>query len=181
MNKQEFASFAMAMKTYYSKEQLLPNQQAMELWFRELQDIPIDVAEAALRKWVSIQKWSPTIAEIRELASEISYGDIPDWGEGWKQVCEAMRKFGREYPKSALASMDDLTAEATKQLGTWWNLCSSTNVEADRANFRIIYESLAKKKKVSQQMALPLHEAIYKLQMPSEEQKFLMGDAHDRP
>ena len=176
MDKQEFATLAMAIRTYYPKENILPNKEAMQLWFRELNDIPYQVAEAALRKWVSTNKWSPSIAEIREAAANIQNGDIPDWGEGWKQVCEAMRKFGREYPKSALASMDELTAEATRQLGTWWNLCSSTNVEADRANFRVIYESLAKKKKVSQQMALPLHETIYRLQIPSEDQKFLMGE-----
>jgi hypothetical protein len=57
MTKQEFATFAMALKTYYPREQILPNQQAMELWYRELQDIPMQVAEATLRKWVSTNKW----------------------------------------------------------------------------------------------------------------------------
>lgn len=33
MTKKEFAKIAMALKTYYPKESLLPNEQAMELWF----------------------------------------------------------------------------------------------------------------------------------------------------
>ena len=57
MNKKEFGIFAAALKTYYPKEQILPNQQAMELWYRELCDIPYITAEAALRKWVVISKW----------------------------------------------------------------------------------------------------------------------------
>lgn len=164
MDKKEFATFAMALKTYYPREQILPNQQAMELWFRELQDIPADVAETSLRKWVSTSKWSPSIAEIREMAAEISGGDIPDWGSGWQQVCDATRKFGREYPKSAYNSMHPVVAEAAKQLGPWWDLCCSTNQEADRANFRMIYEAVAKRKQKEQQLALPLQNDIQRIQ-----------------
>ena len=86
--------FAMALRTYYPKEQLLPNQQAMELWYRELCDIPYNVAEAALRKWVATNKWSPTIADLREMAATVTEGEMPDWGEGWEQVLKAIKKYG---------------------------------------------------------------------------------------
>ena len=56
MDKKEFALFASALRTYYSKENLLPNSQAMELWFRQLMDIPYPVAEATLNKWVATNK-----------------------------------------------------------------------------------------------------------------------------
>ena len=78
MTKQEFAQFAMALRTYFPKEQLLPNTQAMELWYQELADIPFDVAQLTLRKWVSTNKWSPSIAEIRELAATVTDGELPD-------------------------------------------------------------------------------------------------------
>lgn len=64
MTEQEFAKFAMGLKTYYPRENLLPNRPAMELWYRQLQDLPYEVAETALNKWVSTNKWSPSIAEI---------------------------------------------------------------------------------------------------------------------
>ena len=44
MNKKEFATFTMALKTYYPRENLLPNEQAREVWFSQLQDIPFEVA-----------------------------------------------------------------------------------------------------------------------------------------
>ena len=65
MNRKEFALFASALRTYYPREKLLPNEQAMELWFNQLQDIPYKVAELTLNKWVATNKWSPSIADIR--------------------------------------------------------------------------------------------------------------------
>ena len=99
MDKKEFALFASALRTYYSKENLLPNSQAMELWFRQLMDIPYPVAEATLNKWVATNKWSPSIAEIRELAAEIQNGKLPDWGEAWEETCKAISRYGYYRPK----------------------------------------------------------------------------------
>ena len=146
MDKKEFSMFAMGLKTYYPRENLLPNNQAMELWFKQLEDIPYKVAEVALHKWVATNKWSPTIADIREMAAETLQGEIPDWGEGWQQVMRAIRLYGSYEPQKAYDSMDELTETTVKRLG-WNNLCFSENQEVDRANFRMIYEAEAKKKK----------------------------------
>ena len=163
MDKKEFSMYAMAIRTYYPKEQILPNQQAMELWYRELQDIPYDVAEAALRQWVSTNKWSPSIAEIREMASTVQNGSIPDWGDGWEQVIMAIRKYGSYRIPEAMESFDPLTRQCVERLG-FRNICMSENIAADRANFRMIFEQLAERKQREQQMALPLKEIILKIQ-----------------
>ena len=73
VNKKEFATFAMALKTYYPKEQLLPNPQAMELWYQQVRDIPVQIAEMALQKWVSTNKWSPTISELKGMVEKIHW------------------------------------------------------------------------------------------------------------
>lgn len=65
MNKKEFAIFTDALKTYYPKEQILPNPQSMDLWYQELKDIPFQIASLALRKWVATNKWSPSISDLR--------------------------------------------------------------------------------------------------------------------
>lgn len=67
MTKQEFGRFVMALKTYYPRESaLLPNSQSIELWFNQLKDLDYITAEKALNKWVKENKWSPSIAEIRQ-------------------------------------------------------------------------------------------------------------------
>lgn len=173
MDKKEFATFAMALKTYYPREALLPNSQAMELWFRELCDLPFDVAEAAMRKWVSTNKWSPSIAELREVAAEIRHGKLPDWGDGWQQVQHAIKKYGYYRQKEAMDSMDPFVRDIARRIG-FTNLCLSDNPSADRANFRMLYEELARKEQTRQQMALPLQTTISRLQLQfSDEGRFL--------
>jgi hypothetical protein len=163
MDKQEFSTLAMAIRTYYPKENILPNAPAMELWFRELQDIPFQVAEAALRKWVSTNKWSPSIAEIREMAANVRNGDIPDWGEGWEEVQRAIRKHGMYNVKDAMDSFTPLTRQVVERLG-FRNICVSENPMAERANFRQCYEILAKREQTRQQVALPLQSVIKQIQ-----------------
>ena len=117
----------------------------MELWYNQLQDIPYNVAEATLNKWVAIEKWSPSIADIRQLATELVNGVTKDWGDGWEQVDFAIRRYGAYREAEALESMDELTRQVVKRLG-FKNICLSENLQNDRANFRMIYEQLAQRK-----------------------------------
>lgn len=162
MDKKEFGMFASALRTYYSRENLLPNSQALELWFRQLQDIPFPVAEAVLDKWVATNKWSPSIADIRELATEIQIGKLPDWGEAWEETCKAIRRFGMYRAKEGIESLSPLTMETVNRLG-WNNLCLSENQTADRANFRQCYEIVAKREHEAKILPLPLQETIKQL------------------
>lgn len=142
MNKQEFGLFAAALKTYYPREALLPNNQAMELWYKQLSDIPYHIAEMSLNKWVATNKWSPSIADIREMAVTIKSGEKPQWSDGWEEVLKAIRCFGSYRETEALESMSELTRLSVRRLG-FKNLCMSENIMADRANFRMIYEQMA--------------------------------------
>lgn len=160
MTRQEFWQFAAAIRTYYSRENILPNEQAMELWFRQLQDIPFPVAEAILAKWVATNNWSPSIADIRDGVAEIQNGGpAPDWGEAWDQAMNAIRRFGSYDEDGALASLPPLTRETVRRLG-YKSLCWSENQVADRANFRQVYEILSKRKVETDKIPLPVRETL---------------------
>ena len=163
MDKKEFATFAAALKTYYPKENLLPNPQAMELWYRQLQDIPFMVIEASLNKWVATQKWSPSIAELREMAISVTAGEKPLWSDGWEQVQTAIRKFGMYNIGAAMESFDDVTMKTVKRLG-FRELCMSENPMQDRANFRMIFEQIAERKEKAQQLPASLTALIGEIQ-----------------
>ena len=169
LDKTEFGLLAAAIRTYYPKENILPNKESMELWFRELQDIPANVAEAALRKWVATNKWSPSIAELRETAAEVQNGEIPDWGEGWERVLTAIRKYGSYREREALESLDPMTRTCVQRLG-FRNICMSENISTDRANFRMMYESLAEREQTRQQVAIPLQEVINQLRLTEKDE-----------
>ena len=159
MEKQEFSMFAMALRTYFPKENILPNQQAMELWYRELSDIPFPVAEAALRKWVATNKWSPSIAEIREMTSDIQHGEQLTWGEAWEKALTAIRRFGYLNPKDALDSLDPLTRKCVENIG-YLDLCKSENIMVERAHFQKIFEVYAKREQTDKRLPNNLRKAI---------------------
>lgn len=159
MTQKEFATFAMALKTYYPRETLMPNEQAMKLWFSQLQDIPYDLAEIALNKWVATNKWSPSIADLRESVANIKMGYIPDWGEAWEQVLHAISHYGYYQQAEALESMDELTRYCVKRIG-FSNICRTENIAVDRANFRMIYEQMIDRKRMGAQLPESLIKAI---------------------
>ena len=151
INKQEFAIFASALRTYYPKEKLLPNEQAMQLWYNQLQDIPYKVAELTLNKWVATNKWSPSIADIREQATEVTQGAAKDWGEAWQDVLRAIRLYGSYEEDKALNSLDETTRRVVKNMG-YRNLCFSEEIQVDRANFRMMYERQIERNKQDAQL-----------------------------
>lgn len=163
MNKKEFSLFASALKTYYPKEKLLPNEQAMELWYQQLQDIPYKLAEVVLNKWVAIEKWSPSIADIRQQATELASGEPKDWGDGWEQVERAIRYIGLYNEDEAMKSFDDITRQVVKRLG-FVNLCLSENVAADRANFRMLYDQITNRQNQNNQLPERIRNVIQSIQ-----------------
>lgn len=159
MNRQEFALFASALRTYYSRENLLPNAQAMDLWFRALADIPYDSACVMLDKWVMLNKWSPSISEIREQCAEMTEEPRRDWSEGWADVLAAVRAFGWAREAEAIARLDPVTAETVRRIG-WMNICASENLSIERASFRTIYETMDKRQREEKQLPQSLKSVI---------------------
>lgn len=159
MTKKEFAIFASALRTYYPKEKLLPNEQAIELWYKQLQDIPYNVAEVTLNKWVATNKWSPSIADIREAATDLTQGGAKEWGDAWQDVLRAIRIYGTWRESEALESLDDVTRQTVKQLG-FKNLCMSEEIQVDRANFRMIYENQLQRQRQDAQLPPRLKQLI---------------------
>lgn len=166
MDRKEFSAFAMALKTFYPREQLLPNDQAMQLWYAQLRDIPDDVAQLALHKWVATNKWPPTIAEIRETAANITHGDSLTWGEAWEKLKAAVKKYGANGQREAMESFDPLTRRAVECFGYREFCIASVETEmADRAHFQRIFETLARRENTRQQIPAALQSAISTLQI----------------
>ena len=142
MDKKEFSFIAAALRTYYPRYNMLPNPEAIDLWYQELKDIPYDLAASALRKWTNTEKWPPSIAEIRSMAGTIVNGPAADWGDGWQEVKAAIRRYGWCREKEALASLSPAARTAAARIG-WMDICCSENLEALRAQFRQVFQTEA--------------------------------------
>lgn len=163
MTQKEFATFAMALKTYYPKENVLPNSQAMDLWYRQLNDIDYQVISTALDKWVATNKWSPSIADIRELSTEIAIGNLPDWSEAWEKVVKAFSFFGRNRADEAMDAFDEITRTAVHRIGGFTKLCNTENLTSDRARFAEVYTAIAQRKKKDEQVPMLVRQTIDRL------------------
>lgn len=162
MSREEFKILVKGMKAVYAQPSFIPDQDAFNVWYGLMKDIDYQVCNAAIQKWMLTNKFPPTIAEIRELATEIQCGKLPDWGEAWEETCKAIRRYGFYRPKEGLESLSPLTRETVNRLG-WSNLCLSENPTADRANFRQCYEVVAKREHENNVLSLPLIETIKQL------------------
>lgn len=151
MTFDEFKVIADAIRNYYPKETIMPTPESVILWFEELKDLDATATKTALRKWVSINKWSPSIADIREAVSGIINPKIKDWSEAYEDARMAVRRFGSYNPQAAFATLDELTRKTVKRIG-YYEMCMGENKAADRANFRMIYETLAKRESEDRQM-----------------------------
>lgn len=164
MDKIEFTKFAMVLKTAYPKDNLLPSKESMSIWYQMLMDIPYDIAEVALRRWISTNKWAPSIADIREYSTAINEGETPSWGEAWQTVLRAVSKYGYMNEQRALNSLQPLARRATEMIG-FQTICTSENIAMERANFRKCYEAIAEREKEDAQLPKALLDTIKTLQL----------------
>ena len=145
MTEQEFTLIAMAIKTYYPNENIMPNKQAFSLWYDMLKDLPYKETELALKKWVTTNKWSPKISDLRAEVSALAI-EYKDYGEAWQEVLQAISQYGFYQADKALESMSPITREAVERIG-FTNICMSDYIISERAQFEKIYNSLVERKK----------------------------------
>lgn len=129
MTKKEFSMIANAMRTYYPREKILPNEQSMELWYNQLKDIPYDLAEKALNKWVATNKWSPSISDIRNTVSEDSAKkDMLSELDAWAQTRLAIRdsSYHAEERFDELPEICQRIVESPENLRKWALMDSET-------------------------------------------------------
>lgn len=144
MKAEEFAVIAAALQTAYPWANLFPTTEAMDIWHGKLKDIPCEVMSAVVNRWIDTKTQPPTIADIRQEADIVVNGLPPTWADGWEQVQKAIGRYGYMQREAALASMDEVTAETVRRIG-WQQICESENVDALRANFRMVYETMSRR------------------------------------
>lgn len=142
MSFEQFKIIVKALKSVYTKENFLPDEYSVKVWYKALMDIPYEIANIAVLECSKTLKFPPSIAEIRTRSAQIINGRAQTWGESWEKVCKAIRKYGSWNENKALDSFDPLTRRTVEAIGYQY-LCASENPMADRAHYQRIYEQLA--------------------------------------
>ncbi len=144
MNKQEFGRIVMALKSYYPDKNLFPSNEACDLWYERLSDLDYMTTQTAVNKWAETNKWPPAISEIREMVTKVTGSRLPDWGSEWEKAHKLAGNLGFHRKEEALAQLNEAGRRAVNCIG-WESMCHDEDQTANRANFRMIYESEAKR------------------------------------
>lgn len=94
MSLDEFKKLALAIKTYYPREFIFPNEAALSMWYEELKDLDYDSAGIGLRKYVLTNRLPPAISDIRAYASAVDAGDEISENQAWEMVYRALGNSG---------------------------------------------------------------------------------------
>lgn len=164
MDRDEFKILVKGMKAVYAQPTFIPDQDAFNMWYALLGDLSYEVCSVAIKKYMLTNKFPPTVAEIRELASGITNGDPLTWGESWERALNAVRKYGSYNKQAALDGLDPLTRKCVENIG-YLELCRSENIMVERAHYQRIFEVYAKREKTESQIPPALQAAISRLQI----------------
>lgn len=150
MTAKEFGFLADAIKTYFPRDNVLPTENAMRLWYSELKDIPYQLAHTALRKYVSTNKFAPTIADIREQVAELNNQNEEELNEtaAWSLVLKAIRR-STYYSEEEFAKLPATVKRAVaspKQLREW-----ATLEDVDGKTLTVIQSNFQRTFRVEQQ------------------------------
>lgn len=96
MTREEFAVLVKAMKAVYSSENFIVDKDAFNVWYGLLQDLPYEQANLAIQKYMTSERFPPTIADIRTKATEIIAPAEESMSElqAWALVQRALRNSG---------------------------------------------------------------------------------------
>lgn len=150
MTAKEFGFLADAIKTYFPRDNVLPTENAMRLWYSELKDIPYQLAHTALRKYVSTNKFAPTIADIREQVAELNDQNEEELNEtaAWYLVLKAIRRstYYSEEEFVKLPATVQRAVASPKQLREW-----ATLEDVDGKTLTVIQSNFQRTFRVEQQ------------------------------
>lgn len=143
MTKQEFFVLTNEMKAVYAGQKFIPDKVSMEVWYKLLCDIPFDLAEKAVVKYMQTEKFPPTPADIRSLAEEINRGSEMGEAEAWamvyKAICRSNYESEEQFDK--LPPMIQKAVGSARQLRTW-AADSDFNSSVESSNFKRAYREV---------------------------------------
>lgn len=96
MDRDRFKVLVKAMKATYPQDTFIPDKDAFDVWYSMLQDLPYEVCSLAIQKYIMTRKFPPTIADIREMATEAMQRDLMLISEleAWAIVKKAISNSG---------------------------------------------------------------------------------------
>lgn len=163
MTQEEFGVLVKGMKAVYPSATFIPDKDAFDVWYMLLQDLPYELASTAVQKHMMTAKFPPTIAEIREAASDVAAPAEMTEMEAWSRVYKAICDLQWEAPEKEFNRLPELCRAA---VGTPANLRemagmdTETVLSVEQSHFLRSYRAAAERKKAEDMLSVGLQKRI---------------------
>ena len=107
MTKKETAAMFGLISALYPRDEIFAkaDKESILAWHEMLEDIPFEVAKAAIKASVSTSPFPPQICDIRNYATKIAGERRLTADEAWGIACDMMRQYGlRTVPIEGFAN-----------------------------------------------------------------------------
>lgn len=166
MTRDQFKEIVAGLKAVFADPKFIADKTAFDVWYSLLHDIPYEVASAAAQKYMQTQKFPPTIADIREIAAEITHeeemSELEAWSLVYKAICNSNYGAEEEFNKLPKACQVALgNPAALREMAT---LEMDTVGSVEQSHFIRNYRAAVKRMKEDQQINPELRAMIGEMQ-----------------
>lgn len=149
MEREEFKILVKSMKAVYAQPTFLPDQDAFNVWYALLKDLPYELASMAVQKHMLTEKFPPTIADLRSKATEMVERSAEEMSEleAWALVRKAIGNSGyhAEEEFAKLPEVCQIAVGRAENLREWALMDSEQVATVEQSHFIRNYRAAAKR------------------------------------
>ena len=91
LSVEDFRVIVRGLQAAYTRDNFIPNEYTFNLWYTALQDIPYPSLNRASTSYIMSNRFPPTIADIRQLAYDLTSQPDELPSAAWNQLLRALR------------------------------------------------------------------------------------------
>lgn len=149
MERDEFKILVKSMKAVYAQPTFLPDQDAFNVWYALLKDLPYELASMAVQKHMLTEKFPPTIADLRAKVNEVVERPAEEMSEleAWALVRKAIgnSNYHAEEEFARLPEACQIAVGSPANLREWAMMDSDQVATVEQSHFIRNYRAAAKR------------------------------------
>ena len=156
INIEDFRQIIHVLTAAYPNSKLMPDEFTFNLWYTRLQDIPYPSLNKACQNYIMTNKFPPTIADIRQLAYDMSAQPEELSSQAWNQLLRALREAYAPNSEQVWEQLPEITKNIVGGYATfraWGNTELSALESVQRPMFLKRYEEM--QYRVRREAAIP--------------------------
>ena len=177
----DFRTIMTALSTAYPRDNFISNETAFNLWYSALHDLDYATLKKAAQSYIMLNKFPPTIADIRRIACDMVLPADEIAAEAWNRLMKALGQAGSPDAVERWQKLPEVTRELVGGFSEFreWSMLPITDLmTVHRPMFIKRFEERMKQKR----LAAPLPVQLRKPERMLEEHlPPLIEDREERP